>query len=678
MNLPLQKNAWSTLCLFFLCSANVAVHAASLDLSRITPVPATEPIPTMDFFRPQTLSQPVLNPSGTHIAAVITAGEDKHELLVYSLADHKIETVGGSSTESDIYNVNWLNDSRLIFSLSSHKLYGLGLLAADVGDLRNGYPLLQYSGARLVSIPLKNRLSPLVWNRFDIDIDKDLGVSAINTNIKSGKIADLQSATIGNTWLAAMDVRDNNAKHIVSTYPLPPDGITYYYGVDKEGELAYSYTSDRGNLAMFRLANKQWIKCPIDLEQIDIEGAGNEPGQLWVTGPRQEGKPRALQLMDSATGQLGDVALQDQSYDFNGWLYRNPGTGDVLGAIFERSSPQVFWFNDQYQTLQKILDGMFPGLLVRIIGSDTKHKIFLVSTRSAKQPTIYSWVDLETRKSGLFKNSMPWIEPARMQEMKIVKFKTRDGRRLDAYLTFPAGASKENPPPLIVLAHGGPWARDTWGFDGEVQFLASHGYAVLQPNYRGSIGYGWMFPQEDEWNFVKMHDDVTDATKTLIASGLIDKNRVGIMGASFGGYLAISGVAHEPDLYRCAVTNAGVFDWALQIQSKKYDQYDNPSFGRLMKKLGDPKKDAEKFAAMSPINFVDKIRVPVFVAGGKEDTTVEIQQSKRLVSALDKYHVPYEKLFIGGEAHGMAFLKDEVELYDRILVFLDENLMPKK
>jgi dipeptidyl aminopeptidase/acylaminoacyl peptidase len=150
------------------------------------------------------------------------------------------------------------------------------------------------------------------------------------------------------------------------------------------------------------------------------------------------------------------------------------------------------------------------------------------------------------------------------------------------------------------------------------------------------------------------------------------------MGASFGGYLAISGVAHEPDLYRCAVTNAGVFDWALQVQSEKYDRYDDPTFGRLMKKLGDPKKDTEKFAAMSPINFVDKIRVPVFVAGGKEDMTVEIQQSKRLVSALDKYNVPYEKLFIGGEAHGMAFVKDEVELYDRILAFLDKNLMPKK
>jgi len=663
-------------CLIVLTTGS-ALAAPKFDLERVTPVPATEPIPTMDFFRPRVLSQPAVNPSGTYIAAIVTAGEDKHELQVCSLADHMIETVAGSG-DKDIGSFQWLNDSRLIFGLSSRKLYGLGLLAADVGHLRDAYPLLQYYGSSLVSVRLKNRLRPLVWNRYDFETQKDLGVAEINTDIKTGKIVDLLSAAIGDVELAAMGVRGNNAKHIVATAPLPPSGISYGYSTDKEGELAYSYTGDNGNLAMFRLADKQWVRCPVDLESVTIVGAGNEPGQLWVIGPRQEGKPRALQLMDAATGQLGETILQDKSYDFNGWLYRNPATGDVLGAIFERNGPRVYWFNAEYQALQKIFDGMFPGLVVRILDSDAQHKIFLLAAFSAKQPVMYSWVNLEQRKSGLFKNSTPWIDPARMQEMNMMKFKTRDGRQLDAYVTLPAGATKENPPPLVVLPHGGPWVRDNWGFDAEAQFLASHGYAVLQPNYRGSTGYGWMFPAEDEWDFLKMHDDVTDATKTLIASGLIDKNRVGIMGASFGGYLALSGVAHEPELYRCAITNAGVFDWALQVQNEKFEQYDRPYYGRMIKKLGDPGKQPEKFSAMSPINFVDKIRVPVFVAGGKEDQTVELMQSKQLVAALDKNHVPYEKLFIGDEGHGMRHLKNEVELYDRIMAFLDKNLMPKK
>ena len=668
-------NIPSTLCrVFVFALATVSVGAApKFDLERVKPVPGDVPIPTMDFFRPRVLSRPELNPSGTHVAAIITAAEDKHQLLVYDINTQKIDTVGAGRDE-DIYFTHWLNDSRLIFGLTARKMYGLGLLAAEVGSLRSAFPVQQYGSSVLVSIRLKDRLHPLIWNRSDIDVDRDTGVMAINTERTNGIMIDLYRADAG--YSDILQVRENNEKHIADSYAVQPWGISYGYMTDKVGELAYNFAALDGNLAMFRLEGKQWQKCPVDLEQVDVLDAANESGQVIVLGPRQEGKPRALQLMEPATGKLGDVVLQDPGYDFDGWFYRNPTTGDILGAVYERNGPRVFWFNEDYRNLQKTLDGYFPGLIVRIYGSDTKHRLFLVGTYSDKQPVSYSWVDLETHKAGLIKNSAPWIDPQRMQAMNIMKFKTRDGRQLDAYLTLPAGASKANPAPLVVLCHGGPWARDTWGFDGEVQFLASHGYAVMQPNYRGSTGYGWMFPVEDEWDYLKMHDDVTDATKAVIGTGMIDSDRTGIMGASFGGYLAVSGVAHEPERYRCAVTNAGLFDVALHIQSEKFGRYDNPSYGRRVLKMGDPKKYPEKFAAMSPINFVDHIRVPVFVAGGKDDRTVEIEQSKRLVSALEKYKVPYEKYFVGEEGHGMRHLKNEVELYDQIVVFLDKYLKP--
>jgi len=668
--------ASSSLRVLIFALATVSVVAASkFDLERVTPVPATDPIPTMDFFRPLVLSRPELNPSGTHVAAIITAAEDKHQLLVYDINSQKIETVAAGGDE-DMYYAHWLNDSRLIFGLRKGKMYGLGMLAAEVGSLRSAYPVQQYGSSVLVSIRLKDRLHPLVWNRSDIDVDRDTGVVSLKTDRTSGIMIDLYRADVADSDF--LQVRENNEKHTADSYSVQPWGISYGYLPDKVGELAYNFAALNGDLTMFRLSGKQWQKCPVDMEQVDVLGAANEPGQVIVLGPRQEGKPRALQLMEPATGKLGEVVLQDPGYDFDGWFYRNPATGDVLGAVYERNGPRVFWFNEDYRALQKTLDGFFPGLIVRIYGSDTKHRLFLVGTYSDKQPMSYSWVDLETRKAGLIKTSAPWIDPQRMQPTNIIKFKTREGRQLDAYLTLPAGASKTSPPPLVVLCHGGPWARDTWGFDGEVQFLANHGYAVMQPNYRGSTGYGWMFPEEDEWDFLKMHDDVTAATKTLIASGLIDKERIAIMGASFGGYLAISGVAHEPDIYRCAVTNAGVFDYALQVQSEKYGKYDLPYYGRMLKKLGDPKKEPAKFAAMSPINFVNQIRVPVFVAAGKDDQTVEIEQSKRLVSALEKNKVPFEKLFVGEEGHGMRHLKNQVELYDRVIVFLDQYLKPSK
>jgi dipeptidyl aminopeptidase/acylaminoacyl peptidase len=650
--------------------------AEKLDLDRTTPVPANEPIPVMDFFRPRILQQPKLNPSGTHIAAIITAGEDRHQLLVYELKTQRIEGVAGSGV-NDVYEVNWLNDKRLVFSLSARKLYGLGLLAGEVGSIADSYALLQYYGSSLVAVPPKNRLRPLVWNRYDsLDVHRDLGVASVNTDIKSGKMINLVGA--GASYSSMMNARDKNERHIVERYPVPETGLTLSYLADRDGQLAFAFTAQDGKLAMYRLADKKWVECPVDLEHIDVVSCGDQPGQVVVVGPRQDGKPRALQLLDAATGKLGEVLLQDQAYDFDGWLYRNPATQDIMGAMFERNGPRVAWFNDDYRNLQKVLDHFFPGLVVRILGSDEAQKLFLVATFSDRQPVVYNWVDLEKRTVGLIKNSAPWIDPQRMQPVNIIKFKTRDGRQLDAYLTLPAGASKKNLPPMVVLPHGGPWARDSWGFDAEAQFLASRGFAVLKPNYRGSTGYGWMFPEADAWDFRKMHDDVTDATKTMIASGLIDSGRIAIMGGSFGGYLAVSGVVHEPSLYRCAVTIAGVFDWEQQIKDKKYDQYDSPVFGRMIRKLGDPTQQKERFDAISPGRRADQIRVPVFVAGGKDDQTVEIEQSQTLIAALEKHHVPHESLLVREEGHGMGHLDNQVELYTRIEAFLAKNLKAAK
>ena len=656
-----------------LAVGNSLCAAEKLDLNRITPVPADQPIPIQDFFRPRILEEPKLNPSGTHIAAIITAGEDRHQLLVYELKTQKIEYASGSG-DKDIYEVQWLNDSRLLFNLATRKMYGIGLMAANIGQLNEPYPLLQYYGTRLIAVPPKNRLHPLVWNRYDFEAGKDTGAAVINTDLRGGKLVNMLAAGSGNSDL--MDVRDNNDRHIQVSYPVPSLslGLTVDYIADRDGQLAYVLTADQGVITLHRLAGKEWIKCPVDLDQIDIIGPGDQPGQLVVIGPYQPDKPRALQVLDAATGKLGEVLLQDKAYDFNGWIFRHPVTQEIMGAMFDRNGPRSVWFNEEYKNLQKILDGFFPGLVVRIIGSNEAQNLFLVATNSDRQPVIYNWVDLTKRTVGLIKNSSPWIDPKRMQPVNVIKFKTRDGRSLDAYLTLPADATKASPPPLVVLPHGGPWARDYWGFDSEAQFLASRGYAVLKPNYRGSTGSAGLFPESDSWDFWKMHEDVTEATKALIASGLIDPKRIGIMGGSFGGYLAISGVVNEPGLYRCAVTIAGVFDWERQILDKKYDRFGSPVFGRMVRKLGDPKTQAAKFDAISPGRHADRIKVPVFVSGGTDDSTVEISQSRSLLSALEKYGVPHESLIVREEGHGMGHLDNRVELYSRIEAFLAKHL----
>jgi dienelactone hydrolase len=676
---PMKKTLMTSLGLAFVLAASFLSAAEKIDLERTTPVPANQPIPIQDFFRPRALAQPIINRGGTHIAAIAAADEDKHFLMVYDIASTKVETLGFNA-EKDIYNVYWLNDSRLLFQISSRKQIGLGIMVAAVGRLKSPYPLQQYNGSSLVSIPLKDPEHPLIWNRYHLESQRDVGVVAVNSSLNNLRMIDLSVPMNDVSYMQAhAKTRDNNDRAVIRSYPTPPEpSVTYGYMADKEGQLAYAFTAQQGVLSMFRLEQGKWTRCEVDLEQVTIVDNADLAGQLLVVGPPSQGKPQPLQYMDAATGQLGGTLLEDENYDFNGWTYNNPATGDVLGVVFQKGTRETHWFSRNFRSLQKSLDGMFPNQVASIIGNDDKQQVFLVATYSDRHPVAYHWVNLAARKAGLFKNSAPWINPARMQPMQVMPFTTRDGYRLDSYLTLPAGATKENPAPLVVLCHGGPWVRDTWGFDGEAQFLASRGYAVLQPNYRGSTGSAGRFPATDRYDFIKMHHDVTDAVKTAIGTGLIDQGRIGIMGASFGGYLAVSGVAHEPNLYRCAVTNAGVFDWALQVQSEKYDQYDLPYYGRMIKTLGDPRVEAAKYEAMSPIRYVANIKVPVFVAGGKDDDVVELQQSRKLLDEFDRNHVTYEKLFFGGEGHGTAHLANTVELYGRIEAFLAKNLMPKR
>ena len=671
--MSVRKLRLPIVCLFLVVLARPGLFAREkLDLDRIMPVPPGEPVPIQDFFRPRILQEPKLNPSGTYIAALITAGTDKYQLLTYELKTAKAEFLN-SPGDTDIYDFHWLNDERLIYALSSQKIVGLGLFAVNVRHLNANYPLLQYYGSSLVAIPKANRLQPLVWTRYDsFESGAEGGVVAVDTNIQSGKFINLLKANRSST--DTQEAKESNERHILRRYPLPPGEHGMGYIADKEGQLEFAFTATNGLFTLHHFAGETWTKCPVDLELIDVLSAGNRPGELAVIGPRNTGQPRPLQFMEGATGRLGEVLVGDKEYDFNGYLYRDPASRAIVGAVYQRAGPQVVWFDPGYARTQAILDRFFPGVVARIIGNDEKGSLLLVSTYSDRQPAVYQWVDIAASKAGLIKNSAPWIDPARMQPMNAVKFKTRDGHNLDAYLTLPAGATRQNPPPLVVLPHGGPWVRDTWGFDGQVQFLASRGYAVLQPNYRGSTGYGWMFPEEDEWAFVKMHDDVTDATKAVIAAGLVDAKRVAIMGGSFGGYLALSGATREPDLYRCAVTIAGVFDWELLINDSKFNRYESPQYSRLILKLGDPAKQPAKFADMSPLRHVDRIHIPVFVIHGKDDPVVEVTQSKRLVSELQKYKIPHEALFVGGEGHGMSYFKNRVETYTQIEAFLAKNL----
>jgi len=636
-------------------------------LTRMTPVPADQPIPVSDFFRPRLFANPELNPAGTHFAAMVSTKEDRTDLIAFDLETKTIERLTGGG-EHDIDDYAWMGDRRLVFSIVHDKLYSTGLFAVELGDFSHSHALQRYNVMIPVGFPRDKPTEMIVWIRNSAkDRGADRGVIKIDTRYS----------------LSAHDRREGYADdglraEVVASYPQAKDGVATAYLADINGELAFAVTEKDGEATLHRLVDDKWVKCTIDLDGFRIAGAGDVPGELLVYAADKAGKPNALYRYDTIAGKFGEKLYQDDTYDMtDARFYRHPVDGRVLGMQYDRKGPQSVWFDASYAGLQENIDAAFPNDTVRIIGSDRSEKQFFLGVYSDLRPMAYYHLDLEKKRTSGVANVAPWIDPQRMRPMQLITYETRDGVKMEGYVTLPAGASKENKAPLVVLPHGGPWARDVWGWNPEVQFLASRGYAVFQPNYRGSTSYAWRFPDQDMWAFRKMHDDVTDGVKTVLKTGLIDGERVAIMGGSFGGYLALCGAAYEKDLYRCAITVAGIFDWERVMKEEKGSEYMRASFGRLRRNLGDPKKNEEKFDEISPARHVDQITIPVFVAHGTEDVVAAVGQSRRLIANLKKYHVPYEKLIERGEGHGFQKFEDQVELYTAIEAFLAKNMTPR-
>lgn len=658
------------------CLAPFCKAAIKTNLERITPVAPTEQIPIADFFRPSLVHSASVNNTGSTLAAVVSDNDDKRYLFVYDIASKRATTLGGIG-KMEMGGYTWIDDNMVVYNVIKDKLYTYGLFAVDTRDLSTNHPLIQACGLSVIGANDKYPSEPYVWIYSDMSAQgKDTGVHRINAKLVKGGLIDWTKADL--TMNQVLDAQTWNEEHIIDSYDAPENDAMMGYHVDKDGLLAYARSQIKGVSKFNYLENGKWKLSPLNMEEVDFVTAGNEPFMVFASAPSAPGKPSALKIADVRTGEFKLTVSQDEGYDFQGYAYRDPTSKEIIGVYTNKGYPRVTWFTDSYKQIQKKLEALFPKKFIRICNSSKDQSLFVVSTESDVSPTVYHWLDLKTGAVGLLKNSRPWIDPSRMSPMRLMKFTTRDGLKLDAYLTLPAGASKTNPVPLIVLPHGGPWVRDSWGFDSEVQFLASRGYAVVQPNYRGSTGYDWMYPVEDRWDFVKMQQDVSDAASAVLATGLIDADRVAIMGASFGGYHAVAGAEEVPCKYRCAVTIAGVFDWERMMKHLKRERHSIPAYAYMSRFMGDPAKHKDKYAAISPIKHVSKIKIPMFVAHGKEDQIAEIAESKALVSALKENNVPHEVIYFAGEGHGTQNIDNTVELYERIEAFLAKNLAPRQ
>jgi dipeptidyl aminopeptidase/acylaminoacyl peptidase len=280
--------------------------------------------------------------------------------------------------------------------------------------------------------------------------------------------------------------------------------------------------------------------------------------------------------------------------------------------------------------------------------------------------------DVNADKLTKLADISPWLKESEMCEMKPVTYKARDGIIINGYLTLPRGVPAKNLP-VVINPHGGPWARDSWGFKPEVQFLANRGYAVLQMNYRGSTGYGRAFWESSfkQWG-KKMQDDISDGVGWLIQQGVADPKRIAIYGGSYGGYATLAGLTFTPDLYACGVDYVGVSNLFTFMQT--IPPYWKPFLSQMYEMVGDPEKDADLLRSASPVFFADKIRVPLFVAQGAKDPRVNINESNQIVDALRKRGVAVEYMVKENEGHGFHNEENRFDFYEAMEKFLSKYL----
>jgi len=587
----------------------IAAPAAKNNLpDRDTPVPADQPIPVVDFARPSLFDDAKLNPAGTYFAAFSKNEKLERSVMICELATGKVQW-----TDSGVWTFAWVDDHHI---------------------------QLNERPGQVVAID-----RPL----------RQLDITSLLPELKRGLIQDT-----GFLWKWPLPESPTNNGRVTRTWQNLEDGQAVFC----------TTSEDDGHKRLYRRDAGRWVECPVNLDEITPVEVGDQPGEMLVIGPPAKGSPRALQRLEAATGHLGEVLYRDAEYDCQPDVFLKRGTHKVIGVSVPGKAARMVWFEPRLREVQGMIDRQFPGLIAEIVSSNLTENRFLIRTESDRQQPTFHLLDYDKKSLSLVKNVTPWLAPERMARMQIMSYRARDGATLEAYLTLPAGASRDHPAPLVVDIHGGPWNhRNLWGEDNGAQFFASRGYATLQVNYRGSSGYDARFEPSDRFDFQKMINDVADGVQAAAKSGLVDPHRVAALGTGFGAYLALCGTVDNPELYRCAILFGGTFDWERQF--RKMDSPTRRDEAWLQRRLQE-----EKHAAPAPLQHKDRIRIPLFFARNIQvaDVTFDTQVFD-LYLAL-KGQVPCESF-------GDLNIRASSEVYDEVVqrlnamdAFLAKNLAP--
>jgi dipeptidyl aminopeptidase/acylaminoacyl peptidase len=446
---------------------------------------------------------------------------------------------------------------------------------------------------------------------------------------------------------------------------------------DLSGQLRLAQrVADNGDTEVLRVDPSGFTKvysCSV-FESCGVIRFHKDGRRVYLITNKGEPDLTRLVLFDPATGKE-DLVESDPlgRVDFGGTVF-SEATDELVATSYEDERVRVYFRDKAFEADYKLLQQKLPGKDLAFGSMTADDRLAFVTAYSDTEPGERYLFDRKAKKLALEYRVRERIPREHLASVKPIRYPSSDGLEIPAYLTLPKGAAAKNLP-LIVVPHGGPWARDGWGFGGIAQFLANRGYAVLQPNFRGSTGYGKKFLNagNNQWGD-KMQDDITWGVKHLVAQGIADPKRVGIMGGSYGGYATLAGVTFTPDVYAAAVSIVGPSNLITLLETiPPYWEAIRIIFHERMGNPATP-EGRKQLERQSPLNSATKIKTPLLIAQGANDPRVKKAESEQIVIALRDRGYPVEYILAADEGHGFAHPVNNMALFARAEAFFAKHL----
>lgn len=629
----------------------------ALGVSRLGAAPPAK-IPIETLLRPIDFSQPRLSPDGRHVAVIVHEGWER-QFVVMNLATRAVQRFKYDA-DRQVSWFEWKDSERLVFGLSEdgRDVGGIFSQKRDGTDLSTAFSSIEGQARQEGRSRVK---APQLLSLLEGDPEHIL-VAA--TTLGSDELRNEEPEVY------RVNVRTGRGIRVQARLP----GV-FQWQADRKGELRLGARFDKDRVTWLHRAKATEAWRPIFEEP--LSGPTFRPlrfdpdGRTIYVASNRGRSTDAVWAFDSETRQFGKELFAPAGVDADGLLVSRK-TGAPVAVVYHDEIPRAQFLDPEWASTHTALSQALPGPVIEILSLTADDHLAVVHSYGDRDPGALYIVDLKTLKAGLWVKLAGWLKADEMAEMKPVQFKARDGLVIHGYLSLPAGVPAKDLP-LVVNPHGGPQARDYWGFHPEVQFLCNRGYAVLQVNFRGSTGYGFAFESAGfgEWGRA-MQNDLSDGVAWCVAQGIVDPKRVAIYGASYGGYATMAGLCFTPELYRCGVNYVGVTDLGLLLDKYRTGE---ALIRRSVERLVGAKSTREAIVRdWSPVYHADKIRVPVLMYYGIDDPRVPIEHGDRMAAALKSAGKTYQYQTKAREGHGFVGRKSQVEFYTALETFLETNL----